>query len=56
MTSSLLQYLIGLKPYLHIVTANMENVILIEHKEFARKCEEMDEKEKYHAIMDVHDA
>jgi hypothetical protein len=32
----------------------MENVTLIEHKEFARKCEEMDEKDKYHAIMDVH--
>ncbi len=56
MTNSLLQCFIGLKPYLHIATANMENVTLIEHKEFARKCEEMDEKDKYHAIMDVHDA
>jgi len=34
----------------------MENVTLIEHKEFVKKCEEMDEKDKYHAIMDVHDA
>lgn len=45
-----------MKPYLHIAIANMENVTLIEHKEFARKCEKMDEKDKYHAIMDVHDA
>ncbi len=40
MTSSLLQYLIRLKPYLHIAIANMENVTLIEHKEFVKKCEE----------------
>jgi hypothetical protein len=45
---------VGLKPYLCIVTIGMQRDTLVEHKQAVVTCQELDEKDGYCAIMEVH--